>query len=260
MSGNWSQSAARRHAPGRRSCNMTGTSQPRRRTGRVRHLHDAGPRQRSQTDASRYHKDSDYKMMTFQKQIAVEMCRLRFYICVYHYSLSPFSASFGQLDPARQALDSADIARNPPVFNNSERIRFRYSVTNTQAQAGFIQFTFAGRSVGNYCILSAGQRHLIRTVRSFRHVHFRNCCSAIFHYARQLYLEGICGIFRRFRICFRHARHTDFFACAEPDLPAGRFAEPDSQTAHISIDRHRRNQVQSHHRQRPHIVPDTAAV
>lgn len=40
------------------------------------------------------------------------------------------------------ALDSASSPRTPPVFNNSERIGFRYSVTNTQSSAQDIIFSF----------------------------------------------------------------------------------------------------------------------
>lgn len=41
-----------------------------------------------------------------------------------------------------QALDSALSARSPAVFNNSEKIGFSYTVSNSRTQAGFIQFTF----------------------------------------------------------------------------------------------------------------------
>lgn len=50
------------------------------------------------------------------------------------------------------SLDSAGSTRSPAVFNNSEKIGFSYSVTNSRTQSGFIQFTFtltdpSGRTV-----------------------------------------------------------------------------------------------------------------
>lgn len=68
--------------------------------------------------------------------------------------LLPFASAAHLIGGTLEALDSGGINRTPAIFNNSERIGFRYSVTNTQSATSDIVFTFTLSDPGGVTVLT----------------------------------------------------------------------------------------------------------